>query len=187
VRTADNREVRRSNRRGPITFLQKDESRKIDSGINTKDFEKYLRLQKSLSESRVKSHIGNLNIYFKSNLELDDFMMKVKNERAVSTYRDYLKQPEIIQDYKFPNKPFKPKILPTKGELNIFYNALGDKHEVLFLMLASSGLRVSELLNTDIDKNKRMLISTVIPRSSAAVGCAVVTFDFFKGKIYSHI
>jgi len=29
-------------------------------------------------------------------LELDDFMMKVKNERAVSTYRDYLKQPEII-------------------------------------------------------------------------------------------
>ena len=150
VRTADNREVRRSNRRGPITFLQKDESRKIDSGINTKDFEKYLRLQKSLSESRVKSHIGNLKIYYRSGLELDDFMMKIKNERAISTYRDYLctmkvfyrdylKQPEIIQDYKFPNKPFKPKVLPTKGELNIFYNALGDKHKVLFLTLQVVG------------------------------------------------
>ncbi len=145
VRTADNREVRRSNRRGPITFLQKDKTRKIDSGINTKDFEKYLRLQKSLSESRVKSHIVNLKIYFRSGLELDDFMMKVKNERAISTHKDYLyivnvapahptaaelrgitneikviyidylKQPEVIEDYKFPNKPFKPKILPTKG------------------------------------------------------------------------
>ena len=42
--------------------------------------------------------------------------MKVKNEMAVSTYRDYLctmkvyyrdylKQPEIIQDYKFPSTP----------------------------------------------------------------------------------
>ena len=126
MRTADNREVRRSNRRGPITFLQKDESRKIDSGINTKDFEKYLRLQKSLSESRVKSHIKNLKIYFRSDSDLDDFMMKIKNEIAIYTYtyclyimevfyRDCLKQPEIIQDYKFPNKPFKPKILPTKG------------------------------------------------------------------------
>jgi hypothetical protein len=70
--------------------LQEDETRKIDSGINTKDFEKYLRLQKSLSESRVKSHIGNLKIYVKSNLDLDDFMMKINNEKAISTYMDYL-------------------------------------------------------------------------------------------------
>ena len=96
-------------------------------------------------------------------------MMKVKKERAISTYRDYLctmkvfyrdymKQPEVIEDYKFPNKPFKPKILPTKEQFKIFYDALLDNHKVLFLMLASSGLRVSELLDADIDKNKRMLI-----------------------------
>jgi integrase len=69
-----------------------------------------------------------------------------------------LKQPEIILDYKFPKKPFKPKVLPTKGELQSFYDALLDKHKVHFLMLASSGLRVSELLNADIYKNLRMLI-----------------------------
>ena len=69
-----------------------------------------------------------------------------------------MKEPEKIQDYKFPKKPFKPKILPTKGELKIFFDALPDKYKVHFLMLASSGLRVSELLNADIDKNKRMLI-----------------------------
>ena len=154
MRTADNREVRRSNRRGPIPFLQKDNARKISSGINTKEFEKYLRLQKSLSESRVKSHIGNLNIFLKSDLYLDDFMMKVKNEKAVSTYRDYLctmkvfyrdymKEPEVIEDYKFPPKPFQPKILPSKEELKIFYDALSDKHKLYFIMLASSGLRVS--------------------------------------------
>jgi len=77
------------------------------------------------------------NICFSDNL-LDDFMLKVKNEKAVSTYRDYLctmkvfyrdymKEPEVIEDYKFSTKPFKPKILPTKAELKIFYDALGDK------------------------------------------------------------
>lgn len=40
----------------------------------------------------------------------------------------------------------------------MFYDVLPDKYKVIFLMLASSGLRVSELFNADIDKNKRMLI-----------------------------
>lgn len=92
-------------------------------------------------------------------------MLKVKNERAVSTYRDYLctmkvfyrdymKEPEVIADYKFPQKPFMPKILPSKEELKIFFDALGEKHKLYFIMLASSGLRVSEFLNAEIDKNK---------------------------------
>jgi len=53
----------------------------------------------------------------KSDLNLDDFMMKV-------FYRDYMKEPEVIEDYKFPPKPFIPKILPSKEELKIFYDAL---------------------------------------------------------------
>jgi len=73
----------------------------------------------------------------KSDLNLDDFMMKV-------FYRDYMKEPEVIEDYKFPPKPFIPKILPSKEELKIFYDALQDKHKLYFIMLASSGLRVYE-------------------------------------------
>lgn len=61
-----------------------------------------------------------------------------------------MKQSEVIEDYKFPNKPFILKILPTKEQFKIFYDALLDKHKVLFLMLASSGLRVSELLNAEM-------------------------------------
>ncbi len=52
----------------------------------------------------------------------------------------------------------KPKILPSKADLKTFYDALPDKYKAVFLMLASSGLRVSELLMAKIDKTNRMLI-----------------------------
>jgi integrase len=171
-RPAHNRAATGSNPVRPMTFLDYQNNAGIDtfhSSIDIKSFENYLRLQKSLSESRIKSHIGNLNIYLRSGLELDIFMLDIKKKRAVSTYRDYLctmkvfyrdylKQPEIIQDYKFPQKPFMPKILPTKEELKKFYDALPDKYKIHFMMLISSGLRVSEFLNADIDRNKRMII-----------------------------
>ena len=112
---AHNRAVTGSNPVRLITVLQKDKPRKIDSGINTNDFEKYLRLQKSLSESRVKSHIGNLKIFLKSGLNLDDFMLKVKNERAVSTYRDYLCTMKVFyRDYMK-----EPEAIPGHYKENI--------------------------------------------------------------------
>jgi len=67
----------------------------------------------------------------------------------------------IVKDFKFPRTTVRPKILPSKDQLKIFYNALPDKYKVIFLLLASSGLRVGELLNTEIDQNNRMLILRV--------------------------
>ncbi len=66
--------------------------------------------------------------------------------------------PELVKDYRFPRIVQKPKILPNKEQIKIFYNALPDKYKGIFLALASSGLRVSELLSADIDKSNRMLI-----------------------------
>jgi integrase len=74
-------------------------------------------------------------------------------------YRDFLKQPEIIQDYKFPKQSFKPKFLPSKEEIRIFYNALSDRYKIIFLALASSGLRINELLSAEI------IGTMVIPKS----------------------
>lgn len=137
--------------------------------INTKDFEKFLILQKSLSERTVENHILNTNVFLRSGLSIEDFLLEIKNTWSVSTYRDYLctfkvlfrdylKQPNLVEDFKFPRKQCKPKILPDKKQLKTFYNALPDKYKVTFLALASSGLRVSELLSADIDKANHMLI-----------------------------
>jgi len=72
--------------------------------------------------------------------------------------RDYLKQPELIADFKFPRQQHSLKILPSKEKLKAFYNALPDKYKVIFLALGSSGLRISELLNANIDRENRMFI-----------------------------
>jgi len=40
----------------------------------------------------------------------------------------------------------------------IFYNNLPNKYKPIFLALATSGLRISELLNCEVDKTNRMLI-----------------------------
>ncbi len=117
----------------------------------------------------MENHILNTNVFLRSGLSIEDFLLGIKNTRSVSTYRDYLctfkvlfrdylKQPKLVEDFKFPKKQCKPKILPSKKQLRTFYKALPDKYKVTFLALASSGLRASELLSADIDKANHMLI-----------------------------
>lgn len=77
-------------------------------------------------------------------------------------FRDYLKQPDAVTGYKLPNRPYRPKILPSKEQLKRFYEALpSDKYKATFLLLASSGLRVSELHSAEIDKKNR----TILPKA----------------------
>ncbi len=52
-------------------------------------------------------------------------------------FRDYLKMPEMVNDFKFPSVPVKPKKLPTKEGLKIFFDALPDtRYKIIFLALA---------------------------------------------------
>lgn len=67
--------------------------------------------------------------------------------------------PDIVHEFKFPPVEVKPKLLPSKQELKIFFNDLPDvKYKIIFLALTSSGLRNSELLGAEIDSTSRMLI-----------------------------
>ncbi len=152
-----------------VIDFSNDSSNKTKLSINTKDFERFLRLEKCLSERTISDYISNVEAYLKSGLSIKDFLLGIKQTRSQQTYknylaalkilfRDYLNQPEIIKDFKFPRLAVKPKVLPSKAHLKIFYDALTDKYKVVFLMLASSGLRVSELLNAQIDKTDRMII-----------------------------
>jgi len=142
--------------------------------INTKEFEKFLVVQKNLSELTVKSHIHILNVFLRHTnkltaQELQNFMFWVKTNKSRKTYgnylctmkvlfRDFLKMPEIVQDFKFPAVEVKPKFLPSKQQLNVFFNALDPKYKIIFLALASSGLRISELLGAEVESANRMLI-----------------------------
>ncbi|VVB90388.1 Tyrosine recombinase XerA [uncultured archaeon] len=126
-------------------------------------------MNKNLSNSTVQSHLLHAQIFYNSGLNVKDFLLKIKKTKSSATYknylatlkilfRDYLKQPELIQDYKFPKKQFIPRILPSKPQLRTFFNALPERYKVIFLALASSGLRVSELLSARIDATSRMMI-----------------------------
>ncbi len=66
--------------------------------------------------------------------------------------------PEFSKDLKFPRKQFKPKILPSKEQLKIFYDTLSEDAKIIFSLLAESGLRIGELLNSEINLNQKLII-----------------------------
>ncbi|MCJ7761658.1 site-specific integrase, partial [Candidatus Bathyarchaeota archaeon] len=76
-------------------------------------------------------------------------------------FRDYLLKPELIESFKFPRQPFKPKHILTKKQLQEFFGNLEKpKERALFLFYASSGLRRNEVIDLkheDVDLNNRMI------------------------------
>jgi len=153
--------------------ISKDNSSKnkvnnTQKGINTKDFEKFLKVQRNLSPRTIEGHLYHLSNFLNTVENIDgpeaiqDFLLKIKEEKSTSTYRnylsmlkilyrDYLGKEDYIKDFKFPRQSVKPKILPSRKELKIFFEALPSmEYQIIFLALASSGLRISELLNVEI-------------------------------------
>jgi len=76
-------------------------------------------------------------------------------------FRDYLQRPEIVESFRFPTEPFKPKTIPKTEDLVRFYYAIETiKGKALFLLYATSGLRRNEILTLlfdDVDFQKRMI------------------------------
>ncbi len=67
-----------------------------------------------------------------------------------------------MESFRLPKKPFQPRRIPTRDDLQRFYEAIDSKiGKALFLMYASSGLRKRELLSLryeNVDFQKRMLL-----------------------------
>ena len=76
-------------------------------------------------------------------------------------FRDYLKNPEVVESFRFPHQVYKPKHIVSKEDLRRFYSAIETpKEKALFLLYATSGLRRQEILSLepeDIDFEKRMI------------------------------
>ena len=77
-------------------------------------------------------------------------------------YRDFLGIPEIVETFRFPRREIKYRWVPTKRELQQFYEALNtERSRALFLFYATTGLRKREVLRLtfrDIDFERRMIV-----------------------------
>ncbi len=150
-----------SNPPQPAIDFSNDYSKKTKVSIDT--LERLLRL-KSLSDKTIKTYLSCYNTFtrFTGKREItqrliEDYTLQARNRRNNLAMLKVL-FPELVKDLKFPKVKIKPKILPSKVHLKTFYDALPDKYKIIFLMLASSGLRVGELLKAEIDKANRMII-----------------------------
>jgi integrase len=76
-------------------------------------------------------------------------------------FRDFLSKEWLIQTFKFPPREIRLKRVPSKDELKRFYHAIPSlKHKAFFLLLASSGLRLGEVLKlkiSDLDFENRII------------------------------
>jgi integrase len=71
----------------------------------------------------------------------------------------------LVESFKFPRPPFKPKHIVTKEQLQTFYDCLElPKEKALFLLYATSGLRRNEVIclrPENVDFNNRMITPCV--------------------------
>jgi integrase len=147
-----------------------------------KQFELYCSVDLQLSPVTVRDHSDGLRRVLRrmgkeyNKVTKDDFrayLFRFKQDHAPATvagviktlkvfYRDFLGCPSLVDSFRFPHIPFKPKIVPSKDDLLKFFDALDSEFaEALFLFYASSGLRKSEVLGLtvgDVDFEKRMVV-----------------------------
>ena len=110
--------------------------------------------------------------------------MEIKKTMSASTYKnqlaslkkyfgDYLGMEHLVDSFKYPSRTFNPISVPSKEQLQAFYQTLeSPRDKALFLLFASSGLRHSEMLSLefqDIDSESRMLKPRKNPNQSKHV------------------
>ena len=150
-----------SNPSQPVALLEK--AHENGTILSVTDFERKLKL-KGLCDKTIETYISCHNIFtrFIKNRNvttelIENYLLKYRNRRNNLAVMRVL-YPDLSKDIKFPRRTFKPKILPNKDQLRIFYENLPFQYKPIFLLLAESGLRVNELLNADFDTVYKMII-----------------------------
>jgi integrase len=77
-------------------------------------------------------------------------------------FRDFLERPEVVKGFRFPQNPFKPKVVLSTNHLRLAYTTIDNNlGKAMFLFFASTGLRRSEVLGLSVDEvdfKKRMVV-----------------------------
>ena len=147
-----------------------------------KDFKGFLEIDEGLNKSTVYSHLWRLKIIAKqvrkpltilAKEDLREFLRSIKPKYALETYsgfiktirvffRDYLDRPKLAT-FKFPSKPFIPKILDfDKEDLQRFYYAIDHPVvSMMFLGYCVTGLRRNDLMclmKTELKRDLKMIV-----------------------------
>jgi integrase len=146
-----------------------------------RDFEGFCRIDRQLGDRTARGHVWQMGRLLDAlrkdprTITRDDLRSYLAGfeGKAPATYanalkslkvffRDYLGRAEVVQTFRFPRKEFKPKMVPSRADLQKFYMELDSvRDRALFLLYATSGLRKNEVLSLcreDIDFEKRMII-----------------------------
>jgi integrase len=119
----------------------------------------------SASKPVAMTTIEDIRAYFRSLNSASCHTYKNTLSALKVFFRDFLAKPQLVESFKFPRPPFKPKHISTKEQLQTFYECLELlKERALFLLYATSGLRRNEVIclrPEDIDFNNRMITPCV--------------------------
>ena len=100
-------------------------------------------------------------------------------------FHDFLDR-EVMDAFEMPSKSAKPTDVPSKDDLQTFYDALENpKYKTAFLFAATSGLRSSELCQLtmdDVDEEKPMPVS----KRASNAQCSLPTFDVREAATLAH-
>ena len=143
-------------------------------------FAEFLRVDLRLQPRSVKNHVSNAREFMRFvNKPLDQISaedvrayLKTRVDGNIYTYANKVKTLRRllgsylgygwVRGFKIPKGYFKPKILPSREELKRFYYGLPEgRFRALFLVLASSGLRLGEVLSLtrgDVDLERRLIL-----------------------------
>jgi integrase len=146
------------------------------------DFRDFLTVDLRLEPRTVQIHCNNIKRFFGvvrknptsiSKLEVRGYLhqrMKKKSRATTNNdlkslkrfFRDFLNCPEVVKSFRFPQSPFKAKVVLSKNELRLAYEVIESEiGRALFLFYASTGLRRSEVLGLSVDEvdfKKRMVV-----------------------------
>ncbi len=152
---------------------------RIDSKILS-EFTEFCKVDLRLKDSTIREHCINIRKFFKtvrkplSSICIEDlrsylnslnksdshYRNQIKSLRRF--FRDFLNRKDLVATFKLPSIDYRPKILPSKEELKIFYEALPtQKLKAIFLFYATTGLRRKEVLDLtleNLDLKKRMVL-----------------------------
>lgn len=146
------------------------------------DFSLFAKVDLQLAKNTIITYRSSLSTFFSRirnpitedsiRVFLSDFIEDYPNKSTYSTmlkalkcyFKKYLKS-EITDSFRFPKIPYSPKRVPTKEQLQEFYQVLPSlKKRALFLLFASSGLRRNEMMSVkveDLDLDGRIIIPAV--------------------------
>jgi integrase len=130
-------------------------------------FRKYLSIDLHLSARTVEGYCYTIRRYSKANQDhtvegIREFLSSIREkEGAYANYikafrrffRDFKDRPDLVASFRFPASKFSPVEVPSVEDIRKYYSFIERPIlRALFLILATSGLRLNEALSLTIDQ-----------------------------------